>query len=74
MITLYTKQNCVQCVATKKVLDAHNAKYTTVEVDDAPDTVAALRSAGHMSLPVVQTDTCSWSGFRPDLIKEAASG
>lgn len=75
-ITLYTRKACVQCTATKRVLDAENLIYTIVDLDLEPEAIDKIKGMGFVSLPVVETDigsTGSWSGFRPDLIKALAA-
>jgi len=69
MIVVYTKNNCPQCVATKKKLDAMGLEYDLINVDDEPEKAEALKQNGFKQLPVVIKGSFSWQGFRPDLIK-----
>ena len=34
IVTLYTKNNCVQCDRTKKWLDKNDVAYTTINMDE----------------------------------------
>lgn len=74
MITVYSTRNCQQCKATMRALDARRMVYSTVYVDENDQAAAFARSLGHTQAPVVVIDGYKhWSGFRPDLIDEAAN-
>lgn len=79
-ITLYTKPSCVQCTATKRLLDQRGLEYTTVDVTEDPDALAFIKDElGFSAAPVVYTETPTedprvaeirfWSGFDADKIK-----
>ena len=70
MITLYTKPNCMQCMATKRYLDEHNARYTTIDVTQDEVALKHVKELGFQSLPVVESDCEVFNGFRPDKLKE----
>lgn len=65
MITIYSKDNCPQCTATKKWLEEHEINYRTVDISENIEAVEMLVAKGFHSAPVVITDTDSWSGFNP---------
>lgn len=73
-ITVYTKQNCPACTATKKALDRAGLDYEAIDVTNNAIRQQALRECGFRSMPVVEVvdgeDYRSWGGFRPDLIKQ----
>lgn len=84
-ITLYSKPACVQCTATKRVLDKAGLTYTTVDVSVDTEALERIVAMGFMQAPVVELDelvmdsqergdgvtyTNTWSGFRPDLIAQ----
>lgn len=72
-INLYTKDNCVQCKATKRALDRLNIEYNTIDIakdDSARDYVL---SKGFSQAPVVEAGDEIFSGFRPDRIKSLAA-
>lgn len=67
-ITVYSRENCMQCKATERYLTKHSIPYTAKSADDNLD---YLKSAGYQTLPVVEirnnnTQTDSWSGYRPN--------
>lgn len=78
-VVVYTKPEiagepkCQPCRATKKKFDQLDIPYTEILLDDTNrDYVLSL---GHIGAPVVEADygegvTTSWSGYRPDLIKQ----
>lgn len=59
-------RECSKCTATKKAMDRRDVDYRTEEMTDAQR--EAFKAAGHLSAPVVVTDTETWAGFRPDKI------
>jgi glutaredoxin-like protein NrdH len=68
MITVYTKPSCVQCDATKRMMDKLNIEYSTVDITVNEEALDLVISKGFKSAPVVITDDDSWSGFNPDKI------
>ncbi|MDU4093010.1 MAG: glutaredoxin-like protein NrdH [Pantoea sp.] len=66
LITIYTKNNCMQCTATKNIMDKQGLAYQLVNLDDEPAAIENLKALGYRQLPVVITDGDHWSGFRPD--------
>lgn len=67
-ITIYTRNNCVQCHATKRAMESRGFAFEMVNVDHDPAAADTLRAQGFRSLPVVFAGEESWSGFRPDMI------
>lgn len=74
MITVYTRDNCQPCLATKRKLTQEGIEYREVNVDHTPGAGELLRGEGWRELPVVITEWADkqWSGYRPDKIKELA--
>lgn len=67
-IIIYTRNNCVQCHATKRAMENRGVTFELVNVDQLPDAAETLRAQGFRQLPVVVAGETSWSGFRPDMI------
>ncbi|ELY4436448.1 glutaredoxin-like protein NrdH [Cronobacter dublinensis] len=67
-ITIYTRNECVQCHATKRALESRGIAFDTINLDEQPEAIDTLREQGFRQLPVVMADDLSWSGFRPDMI------
>ncbi|EKY3197811.1 glutaredoxin-like protein NrdH [Cronobacter universalis] len=67
-ITIYTRNDCVQCHATKRALESRGIAFDTINLDEQPEAIDTLRAQGFRQLPVVMADALSWSGFRPDMI------
>lgn len=68
-IALYSKPDCVQCVATKRRLDRLGLEYTEVDMAQDPAALEYVRGLGYQQAPVVVLDDDThWSGNRPDLI------
>jgi len=68
MVTVYTKPSCVQCEATKRMMDKLKIKYSTVDISADAEAFDLVISKGFKAAPVVITDNDSWSGFNPDKI------
>ena len=79
-VTVYAKPNCKQCDLTKEGLAKNNIPFELADITD-PDNLAAAKSLGFMSAPVVivgdgldgEGATNAWAGFRPDLIGQLAA-
>ncbi len=67
-ITIYTRNDCVQCHATKRAMESRGLAFEMVNIDQQPEAADALRAMGFRQLPVVLAGETKWSGFRPDLI------
>jgi glutaredoxin-like protein NrdH len=69
-ITLFSKNNCMQCKMTKKLLDKEGADYQEINIDEHPDMVDYVKSLGFTSAPVIKAGDISFSGFQPSKLKE----
>lgn len=67
-IVIYTRNDCVQCHATKRAMESKGFEFEMVNVDHHPEAAETLRAQGFRALPVVVAGDTSWSGFRPDMI------
>ena len=61
-VTVFTKPHCPQCDATKRQLTKLGVPFETVDLTQNPSTLEQL----------VITPDNSWTGYRPDLIREVA--
>lgn len=72
-VTIYTKDNCIQCKMTKKTLAAYGITFTERNVSQDNKALQLLKEQGFQSVPVVMTDGMEpINGFRPDLLSELA--
>lgn len=72
VVTLYSKDQCVQCDATKRKFRELGIAY--VEKNAIEHLELLKGELGYMGAPVVVLDNGQhWSGYRPDLIKEIIS-
>ena len=67
-IIIYTRNDCVQCHATRRAMESRGLAFEMVNVDQQPDAADTLREQGFRQLPVVIAGELRWSGFRPDMI------
>ncbi|QZQ53592.1 NrdH-redoxin (plasmid) [Curtobacterium sp. TC1] len=76
-ITVYTKSGfCGMCKATERALNSAGIEYTEVTLDDVDQAqIDEWKTTLGTNAPIVVTDTetGSWSGFRPDKIGELAA-
>ena len=73
MTTVYTKNNCVQCDMTKRLMDKMGVEYDVVNISENPEALEKLIELGYRAAPVVITDNDSWAGFNPDKIGDLAA-
>lgn len=71
MLVVYSLPNCVQCTATQRYLSKLHAPHKTVDLSKDEEARRFVASLGHRAAPVVVHGEKHWSGFRPDLLKEA---
>ena len=71
-VTVFTKPHCPQCDATQRQLNKLGVPFETVDLTQNPSTLEQLQAAGFQQAPVVITPDNSWTGYRPDLIREVA--
>lgn len=69
-VQVYSKENCVQCNATYQALDKESIDYDVTMLEDNPDVLEQFKTEGYLQAPVVVANGETWSGFRPDKIKE----
>lgn len=73
MVTVFSKNDCIQCKMTKKFLEQHNVAFVEHNIDEQPEFVDELKANGFMATPVVQLpDGNAFSGFRPDMLRGLA--
>ena len=71
-ITVYSKPSCVQCNATYRALTKKGIDYTVVDVTEDSAAYDHVVGLGSQQVPVVETGSDHWSGFRPDKINSLA--
>jgi glutaredoxin-like protein NrdH len=68
---LFSKNDCVNCDATKADLDSLGVQYSVINISEQPEYVAKLKALGFRSAPVVVAPTGSWAGYNPEKIQAA---
>ncbi|HFI0252086.1 TPA: glutaredoxin-like protein NrdH [Streptococcus suis] len=69
MVTIYSKNDCVQCKMSKKFLDQHNVAYTEINLDEQPEYIEHVKGLGFSAAPVIETANEVFSGFQPAKLK-----
>ena len=65
-VTVYSKNNCPACEATKKQLDAQGTEYSVVNIEDDDTGFEKVIEMGYNQVPVVVSSRFgSWSGHQP---------
>lgn len=67
---VYTKPGCPACVGTKRKFDQLGVAYDVVDISEDHDARDYLLTQGFKEMPVVVTARGSWTGYRPDRIKD----
>ena len=68
-ITIYSKNNCIQCKMTKKLLDNEGATYQEINIDDRPEMVEYGKNLGFTAAPDIKSGDIIFSGFQPAKLK-----
>ena len=53
-ITLFSKNNCMQCKMTKKLLEKAGAEFQEINMDERPDMIDYVKSLGFTAAPVIK--------------------
>lgn len=69
-ITLFSKNNCMQCKMTKKLLEKEGADYQEINIDERPDMIDYVKTLGFSAAPVVKAGEIIFSGFQPTKLKQ----
>ena len=77
MITVYSKPNCQQCVATYRKLKSMGLPFNSIDITENAGAAEFVKGLHYAQAPVVvvtedDSDIVKehWSGFRPDLLKK----
>lgn len=73
-VVVYSKSRCVQCDATKRLLDGVGQEYEVIALEGHPTALQWLKERGYMSAPVVEVWSDagledSWAGFQPEKLR-----
>lgn len=69
-ITIYSKNNCMQCNMTKKFLTNADVDFEEINIDEQPEKIDYVKSLGFTAAPVIQAGDIVFSGFQPSKLKE----
>ena len=70
-ITVYTKNQCVQCQMSKNVLNDLGINYTEKNVDINEKFMDEAKATGYKSMPIILKDgQVIASGFIPDVLNQ----
>lgn len=72
-LTVFTKNNCIQCKMTKRFLAEHGIDFEEKNINDNPEYIDYLKGQGFGAVPVVEgVGIETIAGFRPDVLKKLA--
>lgn len=69
-ITVFSKNNCMQCKMTKQFLDQHGADFEEINIDEKPEKIEYVKNLGFSAAPVIEAGNVVFSGFQPSKLKE----
>ncbi|HGA3922469.1 TPA: redoxin NrdH [Streptococcus agalactiae] len=69
-ITVFSKNNCMQCKMTKKFLDQHGADFEEINIDEKPEKIEYVKNLGFSAAPVIEAGNVVFSGFQPSKLKK----
>ncbi|HEO1849899.1 TPA: redoxin NrdH [Streptococcus agalactiae] len=69
-ITVFSKNNCMQCKMTKKFLDQHGVDFEEINIDEKPEKIEYVKNLGFSAAPVIEAGNVVFSGFQPSKLKE----
>ena len=62
MITVYTKDNCPNCVKAKSILVSQGIDFETIQIND--DNIESLRTSGARNAPAIFLDDIYMGSYR----------
>ena len=65
MVTVFSKNNCMQCNMVKKWLADKAVQFKEINIDDEPQYIEQIKAMGFMAAPIIVKDEVSFSGFLP---------
>lgn len=68
--TVFTKNACPNCDATKSHLDSLGVAYNVINISEQPEYLDKLVALGFRGAPVVVTPQGAWAGYKKDKIEE----
>ena len=72
-ITLFSKNNCMQCKMAKRFLSDNHISFEEINIDNQPEAIEFLKEQGFQSVPIITSDAQTIIGFRPDQLRQLAS-
>ncbi|MDR0199911.1 MAG: glutaredoxin-like protein NrdH [Streptococcaceae bacterium] len=74
MVTVYSKNNCMQCKMVKKYLTEHHVDFEEHNIENEPEYRQVVLDMGYMAVPVVEYgDHQTFNGFAPDKLAALAT-
>ncbi|TWS95508.1 MULTISPECIES: glutaredoxin-like protein NrdH [unclassified Streptococcus] len=68
-ITVFSKNNCMQCKMTKRFLEEAGADFEEINIEEHPEKVDYVKSLGFTAAPVIESGDVVFSGFQPEKLK-----
>lgn len=69
MVNLYTKDNCPQCMMTKRYLNDNHVTYNEINIDHHLDAKQYLLNHNILQVPVIEANNEFIIGFQPQRFK-----
>ena len=56
MVTVFSKNNCMQCNMVKKWLADKAVQFKEINIDDEPQYIEQIKAMGFMAAPIIVKD------------------
>lgn len=70
-VTIYSKENCGNCVAAKMYFKGRGVSFKEIAVDQDKEALDKLRAKGVRALPFITIDDVEIKGFKLEEIEKA---
>jgi glutaredoxin-like protein NrdH len=67
-VIVYSKNNCINCTATKNELNKRGVNFTEINMSTNRDALLKVKAMKFREAPVVVTDNDAWSGHNMEKI------
>ena len=69
MVTIYTKERCINCDKSKLLMKRLGIAYKEISLEHTPGALDEVLSMGFQAAPVIVSAEDKWSGFNETKIR-----
>lgn len=74
-VTVYSKENCIQCLMVKMFFDQNKVPYDVIDTTGNTELIEKIQSYGYSGLPLIVLNNNlkdAYIGYNPDALDEIA--